>query len=285
MQEVVTADLEQSDPGTHLCAFYRSAEELDGVARTFVRAALAAGDRVLYVASVRSPSVVVEALQSRGIDAAGGIASGQLIVESFDDVYGRAGGLDFGELATGFRAAGRLARSEGFPALRVAAEMGEFAELAGGIERLLEWEGIATTLQAEEGITSVCQYDFNGLSEEEVSLVQGQHAGLSPLDASAPLANFVLTRDPAGMRIVGEVDISNRGGFERALAVCADGRANFTIDVAGLAFADVGFLELIFGVARDLPSDGSIRLKNASERLRRLVAITGFQDPRVVLDA
>lgn len=284
MPDLVTVDLEQSDPGAHLCAFYRSPEELDGVARTFVRAALADGDRVLYVASVRSPNRVVEALESRGIDAGRRIASGQLIVESFDDVYRQDGGLDFGELASGFRAAGRQARAEGFPALRVAAEMGEFAEVAGGIERLLEWEGISTVLQAEEGITSVCQYDFSGFSEEEVSLVQGKHAGLSPLDAPAPLANFVLTRYPVGMRIVGEVDVSNRGGFQRALAACVDSGTKVTIDVEGLSFADVGFLELVFGAARDLPPDGSIRLKNATDRLRRLVAISGLDDPRVVVD-
>lgn len=284
MQELVTVDLEQSDPGAHLCAFYRSPEELDGVARTFVRAALADGDRVLYVASVRSPTVVVEALESRGIDAGRGIASRQLIVESFDDVYRQAGGLDFAEMASAFRAAGRQARAEGFPALRIAAEMDEFAEVAGGIERLLEWEGISTVLQAEEGITSVCQYNVSRFSEEELSLVQGKHTGLSPQDAPAPLANFVLTRYPVGMRIVGEVDVSNRGGFQRALAACVDGGTKFTIDVEGLAFADVGFLELIFGVARDLPPEGSIRLKNASDRLRRLVAITALDDPRVLVD-
>lgn len=282
--DLVTVDLEQADPGAHLCAFYRSPEELDDVARTFVRAALADGDRILYVASVRSPTVAVEALESRGIDAGRAIAGGQLKVESFEDVYGQEGGLDFAELASGFRAAGRRARAEGFPALRVAAEMGRFAELVGGIERLLEWEGISTVLQAEERITSVCQYDFSGFSEEQVSLVQGKHAGLSPLHAPAPLANFAITRYPVGMRIVGEVDVSNRGGFQRALAACVDSGPQFTIDVEQLAFADVGFLELIFGVARGLPSDGSIRLKNASDRLRRLVAVTGLEDPRVVLD-
>lgn len=285
MQEVTTVDLEQSEPGVHLCAFYRSPEELDGVARTFVRAAIAAGDQVLYVASVRSPGMVVEALESQGVDAGRVIATGQLMVASFDDVYRRGHGLDPAELASGFREAGGRARGEGFPALRVATEMGEFSELAGGIEHLLEWEGIATALQAEEGISSVCQYDFNRLSEKEVSLIEAKHAGLSPPNAPAPLANFLLTRHPVGMRIAGEVDVSNRAAFQRALTACADGGTNFTIDLEGLAFADVGFVELIFGVARDLPSDGSICLKNVTERLRRLITISGFQDPRVVVDA
>lgn len=285
MQGTSAVDLEQAGPGTHLCAFYRSRAELDRVARTFVRAALAAGDQVLYVASVREPEAVVEALEARDVEASRAMAGGQLIVQSFDDVYGRAGRLDFGELAEGFREAGRGARAEGFPGLRVAAEMGEFAKVVGSTDRLLEWERTATTLQTEEGITSVCGYDAKGFSAGEVSLIEGQHAGRSPLEAPIPLASFTVTRHPPGIRVLGEVDVSNRRTFERVLSSCADARTSVTIDVEGLAFADVGFVEVIFSQARVLPADGMIRLKNVSNQLKRLFTIVGFEDPRVVIDS
>ncbi len=278
-------NLEESNPGLHLCAFYKAEDQLERVAGTFVRAGIAAGDRVLYVSSVGDPAPICDALETRGVDSQRALETGQLMFRCSDEVYGTGGRIDLDELAEGFREAGRRARSEGFPGLRVAAEMGSFLRLLGSIDQLLAWERFATQLQAEEGITSVCQYDLADLSAEDAALLDNEHAGRSPFEAAVPMASFTATREPFGLSVAGEVDVSNRKVFARALTACADGRSSFSIDVEQLEFADVGFLEVIFGLARQLPPDGVIRIPNASKRLRRLIEVAGLEDPRVLVES
>ncbi|HUE61289.1 MAG TPA: MEDS domain-containing protein [Acidimicrobiales bacterium] len=277
-------NLGKSNPGLHLCAFYPGQEELEKVGGTFVRAGLAAGDRVLYLSAARDPASVCDALETRGVDSDRAVQTGRLVIQRIDEVYGSAGSIDLDDLAWAYRDAGRRARSDGFPGLRVAAEMGDFPRLVGSIDLLLAWERFATQLQAEEGITSVCQYDLADLSAEEVSLLDHEHAGHSPVHAALPMASFMLTREPFGLSIAGEVDVSNRTVFARALTACAQGNSSFSIDVEQLEFADVGFLEVIFGLARKLPADGMIRIPNATNRLKRLIAVAGLKDPRVVVE-
>lgn len=277
-------NLEESSPGLHLCAFYKAQGQLERVAGTFVRAGLAAGDRVLYLSAARDPASVCDALERRGVDSDRAAQTGQLVLQHSDEMYGTASTIDLDDLAGAYRDAGRRARSDGFPGLRVAAEMGDLARRVGSVDHLLAWERFATQLQAEEGITSVCQYDLADLSAEEVSLLDGEHAGHSPIHAALPMASFMAIREPFGLSIAGEVDVSNRTVFARALNACARGHSSFSIDVEQLEFADVGFLEVIFGLARKLPADGMIRIPNATKGLKRLIAVAGLEDPRVVVE-
>ena len=95
-------DLERLRPGTHLCRFYADERDLAVGAATFVSMGLAAGDRVLYVASDRDPDQARASFEHAGVDTAGALTAGQLVIRASDDVYG-AGPLAFSELEAGFR--------------------------------------------------------------------------------------------------------------------------------------------------------------------------------------
>ena len=56
-----------AQPGTHLCALYQGEAELEQIAATFVSSGLAAGDRVLYVASDRPAATVRTALEAHQV--------------------------------------------------------------------------------------------------------------------------------------------------------------------------------------------------------------------------
>jgi hypothetical protein len=122
------------------------------------------------------------------------------------------------------------------------------------------------------------------LSEAEVDALGQEHAGHWPFNVPPPLATFITSDDGSRFRVSGEVDLSNRRSFARALRAYATGRTSLTIDVKDLRFADLGFFEMVFAVAALLPSYGSLRIANASDRVKRIVTVAGFHDPRVIFE-
>ena len=276
-----SADLAGIRSGTHLCAFYSDAAELTSVASTFVAAGLSGGDKVLYVAGERSPDDVVGSLTERGVPTERAISSGQLLIKTFAEAYGAIGELDLDVVADGFRSTARQARTDGFPGLRVAGEMGDFVRAIGSPERMLSWERLATRVQHEEGITSVCQYDTRLLDDSMLRLLAGEHSGRSPKSLPAPLAGFYAQKAPWGLRVVGELDCSNRGQFGRALRARLDTEPRLVLDLGQLAFIDVGCLDELFDAAVSLTDDSRIVVLNATPQFRRIVDIAGFSHDRV----
>lgn len=276
------ADLRLLEPGTHLCAFHRDDHQLARLAATFVGQGLCAGDQLLYVATDEQAHGLVGNLPDQ-VDARDALASGQLMVRTFAEVYGTRRPDDLGAVADGFRAAAEQSRKEGFPALRVAAQMDALAPLLGSVEEVLRWERMATGLQHALGVSSVCLYDVDRLEEEHASLLAREHAGLSPEHSVTPLASFLAMDEPWGIRIRGEVDLSNRDLLERVLLSRARVMPRLHLDLEGLTFGDVGFLSRLHAVADGLPDSGWLVLADAPAVVRRALEVTGLQHQRMRL--
>ena len=160
---LATANLADIAPGTHLCAFYDSDEQLARIASTFVARGLAAGDRLLYIAEDDDAATSMLGSLLGDVPGRHALASGQLEIQSFGDTYGDVHAGDLALIEAGFRAAAEQARTRGFPGLRVAAEMGDFARFLGSSDEVIRWERRSTAMQRELGVTSVCQYDLRHL--------------------------------------------------------------------------------------------------------------------------
>jgi hypothetical protein len=273
-----------ADPGTHLCALYSDVAELERTAAAFVGSGLAAGDRVLYVASDRPARQVRTSLEAQRVPTRLASASGQLVIQDFADAYGEPGQLDLGQMAADFRGAAQQARADGFGALRVAAEMGDFAEAIGSVERLLEWERLCTPMQHEEGITSVCQYNQRRFSDTQAAQIISEHAGRSPEVVPALPVRFTGTTAPWGLAVTGELDLASRDVFGRVLAARLDVHPWLRLDVSGLLYAEAAALGAIYQAAARLPEDGCIVVAGAPYDLRRVIDLAGFGDARVVID-
>src|SRR6202012_588408 len=78
-------------PGTHLCALYDGETELARTASAFVGSGLAAGDRVLYVASDRPAAQVRTSLETHQIPAGPAAGSRPPGVQGFAGAHGGAG--------------------------------------------------------------------------------------------------------------------------------------------------------------------------------------------------
>lgn len=272
-------DVSALSPGTHLCRFYDDERDLVSGGAAFVAGGLASGARVLYVASGRPAEQVEVSFQVHGVAVEQAVRHGQLHVRTFEDVYG-PGLLELGELEAGFRAEAALAKADGLPGLWIAAEMGDATRRFGSLARLLEWERIASRFQHETGTATVCQYDRRRLSGKVQDRVAAEHAGLAPAATAAPLAGFYTA--PAGLRVVGELDLSNEDLFLEVVRARLDVQPHLRLDVAGLAFVDVGTLTGLVAAVLARPTC-TLTLVNASPFLRRMLDLAGLLDRRVVV--
>ena len=274
-------DLERLRPGTHLCRFYDDEHDLARGAATFVSMGLAAGDRVLYVTGDRDADQARASFELAGVDTAAAVAGEQLVIRTSEEIYG-TGPLVLVELEAGFRELQARARADGLVGLRVAAEMGDAAVRFGSLEQLVHWEAMATRIQRDTGISSVCQYDRRRFTPAGLDLLAAEHVGYLPDRAPPPLARFSFTG--GGIRVVGELDISNRERFIEVVEARAHASPRLELDLTDLTFMDIGTAERLFGLARRRPELG-LTLRHLSPRLQRYLTLAELQHPRVTLTA
>ncbi len=277
-----SADLSSLEPGTHLCALESDVLQLDRIAATFVGQGLAAGDQLLYVAPDEQVDTLLRMLPA-SLHAREALETGQLRVSSFTDAYGARRPDDLGTIAEGFRAAAGEARTSGFPALRVAARMDELAPFLGSIEDVVRWERMATGLQRELEVSSVCLYDASLLEHGDGALIAREHAGMAPDLDDPPIATFLAVDEPWGLRISGELDVSNRDLLHRTVLSRARVSPRVRLDLSDLTFADVGALHRLRAVAAALPDSGWLVLDSVPTVVRRILDVTGLRHERLML--
>ena len=281
---LATANLAEVAPGTHLCAFYDDAQQLARIGTTFISRGLAAGDQMLYVAGDDDAATALLTALPGDAPSRHALASGQLQVRTFAESYGDRHDGDLAPIEAGFRAAAEQSRKSGFPALRVAAEMGDFARFLGSAEEVLRWEKRSTAMQRELGVSSVCQYDLRLLADGDAARLAAEHAGLSPDREDPPMASFLALGEPWGLQVAGEVDVANRAALLRAVRSRAAVSPRVHLDLAGLRFTDVGTVSGLHSVAATLPDDGHLVLRRPPDLLRRILDVTGLGHRRLVVE-
>lgn len=270
------ADLRALEPGEHVCCLYRDDHERQRVAGGFARQALAAGERLIYISRDRTIPQAVSLLEGEGVATDLPRHSGQLVMVDFDEVYGPLEAAGPAAVVTQFRRAAETCRADGFPGLRVATEMGDVASTLGPFEHLLRWERTTSRAQGEMGITTICQYDNSKLAPSQAKLLAAEHTSVATSGAPPPLASFLATTEPWGLKVVGDVDLSNRATFLRALRARLAGRTELCLDLAELRFIDVTSLGGIYEEASKLPPGCRLCLRNVPELVHRVLAIAGF---------
>jgi anti-anti-sigma factor len=272
-------DLGGLPPGAHLCRFYRDERDLALSAAAFVAGGLAAGHRVVYLAGDRGPEQVQASLAVNGIGADRALAARQLVIRTTDEMYGD-GRPDFRELSAGFRSLHEQARADGMVGLRVAAEMGDAVARFGSLEELIRWERTATHLQQEHGISTVCQYDEGRFTPTQKELLTAEHSGTAPAASPRPLAEFHV--EPGGLRVIGELDISNCQRFREVVEARLLVRPRLHLDLEGVTFIDVATMSMLFRLVIRRP-EVELVLGHTSLPLRRYLDIVGLTHPRLVL--
>jgi anti-anti-sigma factor len=277
------ADLGSLEPGTHLCALEPDATTLDRVAATFVGQGLAAGDQLLYVGSEDQVGGLVRTLSDH-LDTGHALATGQLLTSSFADAYGSSRPNHLDSVADGFRLAARQAQKRGFPRLRVAARMDDLAALLGSVDDVTAWERMSTHLQRELQVSSVCLYDTSRLESGEAATIAREHDGLVPACDVTPIATFLAVDEPWGVRVTGEVDVTNRRLLHRLVLSRAAVTPRLRVDLEGVTFADAGTVARLRSIAAALPEEGHLVLARVPAVVRRILDATGLGHERLRLE-
>jgi anti-anti-sigma factor len=79
-----------------------------------------------------------------------------------------------------------------------------------------------------------------------------------------------------GLRLVGEVDLSNVEQLKTALDPQVDRGGEITLDVAGLSFIGSAGVQVLIRALIDLEGRGVIVLRSPGESLRQLIGIMGL---------
>ena len=263
-------------PGDHICWSFPDDAERRRVALAYVRAGLRDHHRVVYVAAAVDPDTALAELRDGGIDTAAAARNGGLRVVDANRVY--LGGGTFDRVAVdGFWRAemGRTHR-DGYAGLRALGDMAWAAGPVPGVGDLPAYEAEVNRAYADGYAMAVCLYDRRLFGDETLAAVGRAHPatvtpGTSPL--GVPLLR--ITRHPAGLRLTGEADLSNREALAAVLAHAVEdaGTDPVTLDLAGLRFADAGACGLIVAAGRD--AAGRLRVAGATTSVRRLLTLQG----------
>ncbi|MET8912545.1 MEDS domain-containing protein [Micromonospora sp. NPDC004551] len=168
------------------------------------------------------------------------------------------------------------ARHEGYPGIRLAGDMAWVLRGGASLDDLRRYETALNPLFLDGRVAGLCLYDRRLFPADALRALAAAHPGTAgPHEARtwAPLLRAYRTTDPPGLRLVGQVDQSNREAFTAVLDdVTAGQRAAGrppVLDVSELSFADVGAATAL--VRADRASATGIRLVGCRPALHRLL--------------
>ena len=184
-----------------------------------------------------------------------------------------------------YRAEADRSRSAGFPSTRLAIEMSGAMQALGSVETTARWEAVLGPVLLDLGFTTVCQYEVAGLRDGDLELLAGRHAALAVDDGTMPAATFTAGHAPHRLCVAGEIDLTNAEQFARALRARAEVSPIVEVELDGVTFVDVTATRMIFEVARALPRECQLVLRRPPALMVRLLALAGWHDPRVKVEA
>ncbi len=280
-------------PGDHLCWTFDDERQRLAEMAGYVRTGLRRREKVVYFTDTMRPGDLLAGLRAHDLDAAAAAATGQVRVTTADDSYLAGGVFDAQLMIESWAVEIAEARREGWAGLRVAADMAWALRPGIGAERLTWYEANVNRAFADDYTTVVCQYDRRLFDAQRLREISAAHPGAASAGAAAdrqPLLRMRRTVDPPGLRLSGEVDLSNRQALATMLRALADdppaSGAQPVVDVSGLRFADVATATLLVDAARTGPLGLTVTGCSVAlaRLLRRVAAMSGTAPgPRIVL--
>ncbi|WP_211565824.1 MEDS domain-containing protein [Micromonospora halophytica] len=278
-----SAVVDQVRLGDHVCCVHD--DESDGLraAGRFVAGGLRLGHRALWFTDALPPAAARAHLDGQGVATEAALAGGQLRILPAAEAY-VAGGRFVPEVMLDALAAEiDRARREGHPGLRMVGDMGWALRHGASVTDLRRYEAEANRLFIDGHAAGMCLYDRRFFPAEYLLPTATAHpATVGPRAGHAwtPLLRAHRTRDPHGLRLVGEIDRSNRDAFA-AMLDDVTGRATneraTVLDVSELSFADVGAASALARTRRNAPS--TVRLVGCHPTLTRLLDLVDVTDP------
>ncbi len=274
-----TGVLDALQLGDHVCGVFDDAARLNDLAAEYVGDGLDRHHKVLFVIDAITPGALLAELEHRGVPARAALASGQLRIDIARTVYAVGGRFEPAVMMASWHTEIAATRREGWAGLRVCGDMGwaSGADPIPGAARLDWYEAQVNRVFADGYAMALCLYDRRLFSPGQLKRLVGAHPAVLPRRTAGiwtPQLRMRYTTDPPGVRLAGEVDLSNRPALATVLDglledVAAGPRVTITIDVSELRFADGAAAHLLARTAVLAPA--GLRLTGCTPLLARLV--------------
>ncbi|MFI0351870.1 MEDS domain-containing protein [Actinomadura sp. 9N407] len=245
--------------GDHLCLSYDNADERQAILLSYIRDGLAADHKIVYLSDEDPPETVVDWLgsapEAAGLDLAGALDSGALVVRTAEEAYMATGRFDPDEIIGLFGTEIELALTQGYKGVRVTGE--ETFSLRGwpGTERFAEFERKIDEVfrTSQVNAMAICQYDRRWFDAARLAELESYHVGRVRADDLHDDGTLRITPafGPPGLVLAGVVDAAARPALTTALATLPARAGLVCLDLSTVDGCDEDGLRGMLEAARD----------------------------------
>ncbi|MEW2357966.1 MEDS domain-containing protein [Spirillospora sp. NPDC029432] len=245
--------------GDHLCLSYDNADERQAILLAYIRDGLAADHKIIYLSDEDPPEAVVGWLEAvpeaAGLDLAGALADGRLVVRTAEEAYMATGRFDPDEIIALFGTEIELALTQGFKGVRVTGE--ETFSLRGwpGTERFAEFERKIDEVFRTSRVNAmaICQYDRRWFDRERLAELESHHVDRVRADDLHDDGTLRIAPvfGPPGVALSGAVHAAARPALTAALAALPARAGLVCLDLSGVEGCDADGLRALIDAARD----------------------------------
>ncbi|MEV0619939.1 MEDS domain-containing protein [Nonomuraea sp. NPDC050404] len=258
------------DLGDHVCLPFEGERERMTATRVFTINGLRRRTKVVIITHADTPERTRGWLAPLVPGFADAESAGQVEILACADTHFTSGCLDPERVYAGLAEAGRRARRHG--------QHGVYAlvDASWGVrdtEGQAVFEAAINEVFGERWLAAVCAYDRRLFRRGDLDRAASVH----PISPERALLRFAATTSPRGLRVWGDIDLTNRPAFASLLAPLEKEPGEIVIDASGLDFIDVGSAQLLthMALARP-PGSSSIVCRGFLARLLRLIGATPF---------
>ncbi|MFI6923834.1 MEDS domain-containing protein [Nonomuraea spiralis] len=267
------------DLGDHVCLPFDGDRQRMAATRLFTLNGLRRRTKVLIITHAETPERTRGWLAPLvpGFDDAE--AAGQVEILACADAHLTGGALDPDRVLHGLADAHHRARRHG--------QHGVYALIdaswgARDARAQAAFEAAANELFGERWLAAVCQYDRGLFPLDAIERATAVH----PIAPEQALMRFANTSSPPGLRVWGDLDLTNRPAFASVLARLEKEPGQIVIDASQLGFIDAGSAQLLTFTAAARPyGSTSVVCAEPVARVLRLVRADEFVVVRRVGDA
>jgi ABC-type transporter Mla MlaB component len=241
--------------GDHACLTFSDPQERLDLLAAFVRDGLRNGHKVLCWTD-SSPERMSAELADRSVRTKTALRRGQLCIAAVEGALVAGATADARTMVKALAEQLDRAGQEGYPGLRVTADMCWATRPATAPDELLAFETEAAGLFADGRLCVICQYD-----RERFDAVTLAFAAKAHRKTVAALAyhDDVLLRicrqySPPGIRVAGELDYRHLGPLNQALSESMRLDRHMHVNLTGLEYIDAACASAILHTAQRLPA-------------------------------
>lgn len=241
-------------PGDHACLTFTDPDERLDIVAAFVHTGLAAGHKVLCLTEAVPAARLPEELADRDVPVTTAVARGQLTVAGSDRSWLVDGRPDAARMVAMLAGHRDRAADEGYPVLRVTADMCWATGPVAAVEELASFETQVAELFADGGLCAICQYDRDRFDAVTLAMAAAAHPHTvaATVYHEDPIVRICRQHHPPGVRVAGEIDFTRAEPLTHAIGEALRLDHDIHLNLRQLRYIDAACAAIIVQAARSL---------------------------------